>query len=251
MEAIMTKLTPPDDASNVPAQRREITPDYIPAEDVGKGPQPEARGIPILDVAQNTSPVLDPSASEYNSEVEASDIYCKDLLLRWDGKEGLLAIPIWSRRGWSEWLPARQGFQGWHDRKPDDAVTHIDTGSSGKPKTTIVRSSSGNLLQETVEIILVSNSMLFRLPCWSTRLTFSRKWQTYQGQFRHPNGGILPAFSRAYQIFTKPDSNLQGRWYSLQFRDCGFVNRETYEEARALYEFVKQGLTNETLGPAT
>jgi hypothetical protein len=205
----MTRLTPPGDASNVPALRRETPPDFIPPEDAGKGPKPEARGIPILDVAQNTSGVLDPSAPEYNAEVEAGDIYCKDLLLRWDGREGLPAIPIWSRRGFSEWLPARQGFQGWHDQKPDDAVTHIDT-SGGKPKTTIVRSGNGNLLQETVEIFLVSTSMLFRLPCWQTRLTFSRKWQTYQGQFRHPNGGILPAFSRTYQIFTKPDSNVHG-----------------------------------------
>jgi hypothetical protein len=146
-------------------------------------------------------------------------------------------------RTYIEWLPNRQGFVARHDSMPDDTEERVvRDADSGRERKVLVRAGNGNSIQDTREFYIMVDGYPFVLPCYGTKHTFARQWQTYFHQFHHPKThDTMPSFARKYRLTTIPSSNAIGDWFGLKFEDLGFVNIKEYNQAKGFYESVSKG----------
>jgi hypothetical protein len=115
-------------------------------------------------------------------------------------------------------------------------------GDDGKEREVTVREGNGNIIQDTREFFILTETNPYVLPCSGTKHSFARQWQTMFHQFKNPKtGGVLPAFARKYRLTTVPMSNAQGKWFGLKFQDLGFTDKEEYLAAASFYESVMAG----------
>jgi hypothetical protein len=230
-----------------PAQR-DIVPDEllgVTEQDAGLGVsfKPEDQLLPLIYVLQTGSPVVDKRGDSYIEGAEPGNFWLRNSLepIR-DGEEGIITIPCEMTRTWIEWLPNRQGFVARHEQPPTDMVTRTQRGDDGRERQMLVRSESGNIIQDTREFYLLVEGQPFVLPCTSTKHTFARQWQTMFKQFRHPKtNDVMPAFSRRWKLTTVPASNAIGKWFGLKFEDQGWVTKREYDAGKALCLAVRKG----------
>jgi hypothetical protein len=233
---MVTNLTP---VENLPpselAEQMQI--------DAGRGvsSRPEDQLIPILYVLQTNSPACDKRGAGYIDGAEPGHFLLRGAIepIR-DGTVGIEAIPAGMVRTFLEWLPGRQGLVGRHDKLPNDV--EIQTIKDGSHERQSLVRSSGNIIQDTREYFLLVEGAPFVLPCYGTRHTFAKQWQSYFQQFHHPrSGATLPSFSRRYRLRTVSTANAMGRWFGLKFDDLGWVGATEYRDARALNDIIERG----------
>jgi len=156
-----------------------------------------------------------------------------------DGVEGIIAIPCGMVHSYLEWLPGRQGFVARHAQLPDDVKR--SPAADGGRRETLVR-LNGNVIQDTREFFLLIEGQPYMFPCYGTRHTFARRWQTHFQQFKHPKtGAVLPSFARKYRLTTVQASNALGRWFNVKFDDLGWVSDAEYRLAKELNTIVERG----------
>jgi hypothetical protein len=199
--------------------------------------------LPLIYVLQTGSPAVEKRGDAYIEGAEAGDFWLRNAIkpIR-KGESGIIAIPCEMFRTWIEWLPNRGGFVARHDSPPEDMTNRIIRDDNGREKQILVRSGTGNLIQDTREFYLLVDGQPYVLPCTGTKHTFARQWQTMFHQFHHPKtNDIMPAFARKYRLSTVPQSNAIGKWFGLKFEDMGFVTLPEYNAAKAFYTAVKKG----------
>ena len=228
------------DKYQVPADLMDAT-----EADAGAGVsfKQEDQLLPLIYILQSNSPATEKRGEAYIEGAEPGHFWMRNALnpIR-DGVLGIDVIPCEMVRTWIEWLPNRQGFVARHDESPADMIERVVKDDSGREKMILVRSGNGNIIQDTREFFLLCDTHPFVLPCTGTKHTFARQWQTMFHQFHHPKtGGVMPAFSRKYNISTVPMSNAIGKWFGLKFQDRGFVTKPEYDAAKAFYKAVKSG----------
>jgi hypothetical protein len=239
-----TKSSPEPTTNVVPLAGHQPLPaaltDHL-ARDAGKGVSDKAEDqlIPIVYVLQTNSPACDKRAPTYIDGAEPGGFWLKGAIepVR-DGVAGIVVIPCAMTRTWMEWLPGRQGFAARHDKPPADLES--GTGEGGRQALT---RPNGNVIQDTREFYLLVDGQPYLLPCYATKHTFARGWQTHFRQFKHPKtGGVLPSFARKYRVTTVPTMNAMGRWFGLKFTDLNeWVSADEYQAAKALNAIVEQG----------
>lgn len=199
--------------------------------------------LPLIYILQSNSPATDKRGDAYIEGAEPGHFWMRNSIIPIrDGVVGIEVIPCEMMRTWIEWLPNRQGFVTRHDAPPSDMVERIVKDDSGREKMILVRSSNGNIIQDTREFFLLADGHPFDLPCTGTKHTFARQWQTMFHQFLHPKtGGVMPACSRRYRLTTVPMSNAIGKWFGLKFQDLGYIPRAEYEVAAHFAKAVKRG----------
>lgn len=233
---------------DVPPAHRNMVPDDllgITEADAGMGVsfKQEDQLLPLIYVLQANSPVVDRRGDVYIEGAEPGHFWLRNSLepIR-DGEIGIEAVPCDMERTWIEWLPNRGGFVARHDEKPLDIIEKPMKGDDGRERIALVRESNSNIIQDTREFFLLVNGQPYVLPCTGTKHTFARQWQTMFHQFRHPKtGSVMPSFCRRYHLTTVPMSNAAGKWFGLRFQDQGFVDKTTYDAAKAFYMAVKRG----------
>jgi hypothetical protein len=214
------------------------------AADAGRGVSQKAEDqlLPILYVLQTNSPQVNKRGSDYVEGAEAGHFFLRGALVPIrDGVIGVEAIPCAMDHVFIEWFPGRQGFVARHAEQPADVESRMVQDVDG-PRRSLVRSTNNNIVQDTREFFLLIDGRPYVFPCYGTRHTFARRWQSHFNQYRHPQtGGLLPSFARKYLLTTVPMSNGQGQWYGIKFDDLGWVSEAEYSAARALYEIVARG----------
>jgi hypothetical protein len=238
---VTTALTPPSNANSaIPAELRERA-----KRDAGEGVSSKAEDqlIPLIYVLQSNSPQVDKRGNAYEENAEPGDFFLRGAInpVR-SGIEGIEAQPCMMLRKWVEWLPSRRGYVTEHDQPPADLESRISSENTIE-KTELVRKSNGNTIVDTRQFYLIVEGQPFVLPCYSTRHTFARKWQTDLNQRRHPDtGNVLPAFLHRYRLTTYPDENAKGKYFSLKFTYIGPVSAPEYDLGKRLYEAVTRGI---------
>jgi hypothetical protein len=215
------------------------------ARDAGLGvsTKSEDQIIPLLNVLQTGSPICNKRGEAHVEGAEAGKFWLRGALspIR-DGLTGIEAIPCGMVRKWVEFLQARGGYVGEHEKPPADVEPRISTDENGNEKTVQVRRGNGNLIVDTRQVYLLIEGAPWMLPCYGTRHTFARLWQTYFNQLRHPKtGGILPSFTHRYLLTTVPDSNTLGSWFGLKFTDLGEVTGAEYAAGKRFCQAVACG----------
>lgn len=224
----------------LPAELMDVT-----AADAGMGVsfKQEDQLLPLIYVLQTNSPAVDKRGDNYIEGAEPGHFWLRNALdpIR-DGVDGISVIPCEMQRTWIEWLPNRGGFVARHAEPPADMKLTTVRGDDGREKQVLIRTGSGNIIQDTREFYLLVDEFPYVLPCTGTKHTFARQWQTMFHQFRHPKTKeIMPSFARRYRLTTVPASNAVGNWYGLKFEDGGFVTKNEYEAAKSLCLAVRQG----------
>ena len=223
------------------------------AADTGRGVSNRAEDqlIPLIYILQATSPMCDKRGSDYHDGAEPGCFYLRGAInpIR-EGGAGIAAIPCEMQRVWLEFLPDRQGLVERHAQKPADVKTIVQE-EGGRRKQILVR-ANGNTIQDTREFAVLVDGQPYILPCWGTRHTFAREWQSWFQQFKHPTTGkVMASFSRKYRLTTVRESNALGRWWGLKFTDLGWVSKDEYEAARALNAIVTSGAHRVEIDAAT
>jgi hypothetical protein len=108
----------------------------------------------------------------------------------------------------------------------------------------MVRRGSGNVLEFSIELLLVVDTLPFIWSCNNaSRLRFAREWSVKYRFLRDPvSGGRLPSYAHQYRIRSYPVSNSFGSWFSPTAEDLGLLRDEqTYLMAKNLAGFAREG----------
>src|SRR5262249_30832182 len=213
------------------------------AADAGRGVSTKAEDqlIPLIYILQTNSPICAKRDPAYRDGAEPGHFLLRGAIdpIR-EGDTGIVTIPCEMQRVWLEFLPGRQGLVDRHAQKPADVKVSVQE-EGGRRKQILVR-ANGNTIQDTREFAVLVDGQPYILPCWGTRHTFAREWQSWFQQFKHPTTGKgMAAFSRKYRLTTVREGKALGRWWGLKFPDLGGVSKDEYDAARALNVIVVSG----------
>jgi hypothetical protein len=229
----MSNQAPPKDKLLGMMQQDEVPPDSVPLTVLGRD---------MATVLQNGTPICNKADPAYQEGAKAGLIWLRNTEPPF--YENVKALLCASVKSVMEWAPLRQGLIDRHECLPADFEIRYQKQEGGRERKVVVRKGTGNILQPTHELFILCNGRPYLLACSGTKLTFARNWVRHAStQLKHPRtGGLLPTFCHVYELSTIPDSNSLGRWWALQFRDCGLVEDETtYLAAKALNKFIAEG----------
>ena len=235
----MTALTPRD--TSLPAELEKLT-----AADAGLGVSfdPGDQLSKLLYVLQTGSPQVASRSESHVDDAEPSDLYLWGTSRIWKGATGISPVQHCGQmHSWIEWLPQRQGFVARHSQRPSDTESQIIK-DEGYERSSLVRRSNGNIVQETREIyLLLEGAVPVMMPCASSFHRFAREWNTHLSQCTNPKtGAVLPSFVHRFRLYTTPTSDRRGHnWFIPAFEPLGFVSDAEYQAARAIAKLVEHG----------
>jgi hypothetical protein len=216
----------------------------VTAEDAGAGVSGNVADLllPIIITLQGNHAIVEKRSPSYIEGAEPGAFWFRnDIVPIRDGEIGFDCIPLKMETVWIEWGPTRgSGLFGRHAERPADAEQRISY-EEGREKLQWVRRGTGNVLQECREFFISVDGQLYLLPLHGTGHTVAKRWQTHMTQLKHPNGGVMPAFSHRYHLSTVAQSNSFGHWFNVKFEDRGEVTVPEYLAARELYATVMRG----------
>ena len=202
-------------------------------EDAGGGFEETTKddyAIPFLQALQKMSPQVDPEEDGYIEGAKPGQIVNTVSEELWDGKTGVLVIPVHYERKVIEWVPRNKGggngagFVAEHDI--DTGLLLLDECTQDDNKRDI-HPGTGNEMQDTrVHYVLVVGDDGSYEPAvismTRTKIKGSKKWITIMNGIkkRRANGGLYtpPMFSHIYRLQTEAKSNDQGTYYVYNVR---------------------------------
>ncbi|MFA5604205.1 MAG: hypothetical protein WDA12_05095 [Bacilli bacterium] len=240
-------------------ERKDLLPEIDYGEDAGAGFEDigqEDLAIPFLAILQSGSPQVDEDEPGYIDGAKAGAVLNTVTQEVYDGKSGVLFVPVHRVHNFVEWVPRDQGggFAGVYE--PDDPIVIKARrgGAFGR-----LESPDGNDLVETFTVfgLLVHKDGSFDpaiIAFSSTQIKHYKRWMTQARgiMVRSPSSGQRinpPLFSHAYRLTTKQESNNKGKWHgwSISF-DGGSTNSarleqdsDVYQAAKGLREMVTSG----------
>lgn len=177
--------------------------------------------IPFVMILQKLSPQCDRSKPEYMEDAEEGMIIEKASAELWSGEDGVLIVPCYYERRYTEWRPRSAGGGLVRDHGSDPSMlTQCQKNDRGKDIT-----PDGNefVASGMHYILLVDpDTGAFRpavISMSATQLKHSRRWNTAIVNLRIPHPTqkgetFQPAcFYMTYRATTKPESNAQGSWF--------------------------------------
>jgi hypothetical protein len=197
--------------------------DALVAGTAGAG-MPEIAGYPILKHLQKNNPEVDRySRDSYVPGAQAGMYYLP-------AAERLLDKPVVQLIGlrpyWKEWQPNRGGPGDEHPKRPDEAV------KSRNPTTgrDMWMMPNGNMVEQTVDLVMLLEGVKCGLPFKSTGLTALRNYfilPLKQKRIVLSDGRqVEPAlFHVKAKLGSKPESNAFGEWVN-PFPEEFFLYRE-------------------------
>jgi hypothetical protein len=243
----------PASQSKIPPESRQLSDEELIKRFLADGPPPDTSGLGgpglprIMGPLHNNSPQVNPAdAANYRDGAKAGGFIIPGLANEFvDGKEGFTCVICGEIPNYVEWLPNRGGYAGRYavDALPKD-LEYQTVARGGREQRAMVRRSSGNVLEFSLELFLVVDALPFIWSCNNaSRLRFAREWSVKYRFLRDPvSGGRLPSYAHQYRIRSYPVSNSFGSWFSPTAEDLGLLRDEqTYLVAKSLGAFVREG----------
>ena len=196
----------------------------------------EDTAIPFLRILQSNSPEVEEDGSNYVDGARPGMVMNTVTKELYEGKEGVLLIPIHFEKVYLEWRPRDTGggFVAQY-------ATREDGESSMEEGNDLVDTANHYVLVKTEDDTWAPAL----LSCKSTFMRASRNWnaQMQNLQLKGPNGPFTPpSFACIYSLTTRRESNDKGSWYNITIERVGLVNdREVYAMAKAFRETLVRG----------
>jgi len=192
--------------------------------------------IPTLKILQGLSPELAEGDPKYIEGAKQGMLMNSVTRKLYDGKEGIMAIPVEFNKEWVEWRPrqAGGGFVAAYDTR-EDAIAQM---------------KEGNEIQETAMHYLLYRDenghwVPLVLQAKSTLLGFSRSWNAMMQSLRIEVQGRAvqaPSFAAIYNLSTARQSNDRGSWYTLVAERVSMVeDPNLYASAKEFRALVQGG----------
>lgn len=225
------KVPAPTPVRNVPGTSVARRPSTDVAVDEGYGSDADSGfedmgrddfAIPFLSVLQSQSPqVLDGNDAQIDGAKPGMIIntVTKDL---YDGKEGILFIPVHRSHQFIEWIPRDDGG-GLVDIYPPDAKFVLDA-RQGNKRVGKIELENGHELAECFSVfgLLVTGEegmeefQQVLINFASSQIKVYKQWMTRAASISMVVGGRRirpPLFAHVYRLSTKAESNKKGNWH--------------------------------------
>lgn len=248
-----------DEETSVATTPSNQVPDFLRdqvKQDAGHGVSTKAEDslVPLIYILDAKSPQCDQNDPRYIPGARAGAIWLRnfsDPII--DGNTGFLFQPCYFSKDWVEWVPRERGggFVGrfpWNDETEfgQPAVAEQKPHPEN-PKKMRWMLPNGNEVKETryhsgYVILEDGRPLPFVIPLSSTGHTVSRNWMFTMMSKRTETGEIIPSYACLYRLTTRQRSNVQGKWYSFEVSDQGFVkSTPDYERGKALFKAFETG----------
>jgi len=218
------------------------------AKDAGQGLETIGKDdtkIPFLRVLQALSPQLQDGDPQEIEGAKAGMLLNSVTGDTWDGKEGVMLIPVHFEKVYIEWKPRASGggfVAEWRTR--EEAMENCQEGNE------IVDTAHHYCLLRNEEDMWAP----IVLPCKSTFLSASRGWNAMMQSvmFKHGEATFTPpSFACIYSLTTARQQNDQGTWHNILIeRVANVEDVKLYGMAKAFRHTLTQGgaqLSYETL----
>ena len=220
----------------------------------------EAFAIPFLGALQKLSPQCDEADAKYIAKAKAGQLVNTVTGQIWDGKTGVLFLPVAYQRRFLRWGPrgaANSGFKG--EVMPETVLGLVASGTvvelEGRlyyplpdgvvnekkcERLAEVRNHFGLLIDEATQahypVLLVLSS---------TQIKKSKLLMSLLSGVKVPAGGRMvtpPTWANKVRVTTVAEQNDKGSWYGYRFALEGLVtNADQYKAAKAFHEAVLAG----------
>ena len=199
--------------------------------------------LPFLKLLTNTSP-----------EVGEIDGALPGMILNsvtgqlYDGKKGIMVLPVAYVRQYIEWAPRGSGSGAPMNIYP--ATSDILSRTHREPGDNKDYLDNGNYIENTANhYVMVIGEDGTPTPALvvmkSTQLKKSRKWNSMMMsvKLQGKNGAYTPPmYSQQYRLSTVPESNDKGKWYGWEVERIGNVDdAATYAAAKEFAQSVGSG----------
>ena len=236
----------------VKKEKGELSPEMIALmeEDAGAGLEEATskdRVMPFISILQQQSPQVNKRDSSYVTGAEPGMFYNNASQKVYDGEEGILVVPCFFRRRYTEWKPRSAG---------GGLVRDYDTDDSCLKNCTVDPNTFRNMTPEGNEIvtsgnhycILVEETQISRVlfSMAGTQLKKSRKWNSVLDEVRLPNGKVAPTFGSVFRFTTVAEQNDKGNWFGYKISLFGKTleqpgGQEIYIAAREFKKLIQSG----------
>jgi len=213
---------------------------FFDANDTAEGFQDinsETMAIPFVKIAQQLSPAMKESKPEYIPGLKQGQFY-NSVTKEIYGDKIQVVVGKFDRI-YTEWLPKRKGFVGYHT--PEEAEDLADDKTFGKWKR-----SNGNLLQENyvyyVVLIGHEHEKVMIMSLTSTQIKKAKAWNRNLTTTVMPNGvAALPYYLR-WDLGTVEEHKDGNDWFGVTINFAGLVDEGQYtlvKEERTMIEHKK------------
>lgn len=194
--------------------------------------------IPFLRVLQALSPQLQDGDPAYIEDAKAGMLLNSVTGEVYDGKAGVLVIPVHFEKVYIEWKPRTEGggfvnqftTKDEAEEEADEANDIVDTAHH----YCLIRSERDEVWQPIV------------IPCKSTMLSVSRGWNAMMQSviFKNKDGKVFtpPSYACIYGMTTARQQNDQGTWHNIIVERVATVDDPTlYAMAKAFRNTLIEG----------
>ncbi len=186
--------------------------------------------LPRIGIIQALSPQIKKSDPKYIAGAEQGMLW-NTLTSELYGDEGVIFVPVLFRKEWIAFVDREKGggFKGaWPFSEEVKARTEVEQ-MENAADIEVLESHSH------IGFIVKTDGTLEQaiIACTKSAIKFSRKINslvTMSGMDR---------FAKAYRVNAIETSGPKGDYFTYDVKPMGFVSQDTYKEAEALYEFLK------------
>lgn len=236
----------PRNERQLPAQRPSTAVSSINYGDLGpnagmEGADRDSFAIPFLTILQKMSPQLDRNAPEYIEDGEEGDILNTATQEVYDGKEGILVMPVDFKRSFTAWVIREKGggFKG--EYTPADPI--VLTTKLDEKNRNILPDGQTQLVDTRLHgVILLKGDtpMPALINMASTQIKKSKRWMTGMQELQQADN--LPTFAHVYRLTTIPERNDKGSWMGWQIERIDAAKEQEHVDAAvAFYKALKLG----------
>jgi len=204
----------------------------------------DSYAIPFLSVLQTNSPQCEEGDERSVKGAKAGMFLNTATGELYDGKAGVVLIPVHFQRSIVEWVPRDDGGGFVAAHKPED----LDTQSLEKNDKGQWINAKGNTLMDTRYHYCIHitpegpRNVLF--PLSSTQIKKSRAWMTKMSMLKLVGTGgekfTPPTFSHAYRVTTVSEKNEKGTWKGVLIEVDHMLTQKEEPLYVAAKEFKKQ-----------
>lgn len=253
---------PEKEVAKTPETSKEVSTtntDIDFASDAGTGQEDMGADdiqIPRMNIIQSLSPQRVETKPEYIADCKEGQIFENGGKELFDGKEGVLVVPIMFQKSYLEWAPRNSGKGLVKHHGNDGSVYNSITPNEKYQRIT----GEGNEIIPTAEyfVYLVDKETgafrPFVLSMSKSALKHAKRWNLMINQLTAPRpddesikNWNAPIFFGVYNLSTLPETNNEGNWYRWEVKAAGTIKQfentwtDLYKSAQAFRKSIQEG----------
>lgn len=221
--------------------------------------------IPFLRILQPTSPYVNEESSNYVSDSKPGMFYSTSTEILYNGKNGIVLVPVTHQKSYVEWIPIRDGGGFIKDWGEDLGWMSLCDQNQTRQFRPVTKDGHEIVYSQYFFVFIVNieegTSEPVILPFSGTQIKKARRWAAMlsNSKIQTSKGSIIaPHYFYPYLATTIGEKNEKGSWYGIKIQQ--FINNngrmKTIDliNGKRIYETAKmfrQSLNEGTIRAAT